>query len=91
MCIITPNLTTPIAAACGLRQNQEHKMALQHPEQKPNEVYLGNFTPEQAEAIGWRSKRAGTTPLRADGTPYPFAADHNIRPWFASRNEVSPT
>ena len=56
-----------------------------HPEQHPEELYLGNTRPEYVWRLPWRTSRLGENPLMADGTPCPYG---NIKPWFIQRHEV---
>ena len=59
-----------------------------HPECKPREIYLGNFTTEDSAHIGWRSKRKGTNAFCNDGTPYPYQDTYPVAPYFIARAEV---
>jgi hypothetical protein len=56
-----------------------------HPEQEPDEVYLGNTTIEGVMRSSWRTSRLGEYPLCADGSPYKGT---DLRPWFIKRSEV---
>lgn len=60
-----------------------------HPECLEGEIYLGNFTPEQATAIGWRTKTAGCYAYCSDGTLVPFQDQWEIRPYFVQASELS--
>lgn len=57
-----------------------------HPEQLDGEIYLGNTDDEGFYKSCWRTKRRGTNPLMADGSPY--TGLHPLYPWFVSRHEV---
>ncbi len=65
-----------------------------HPEQLPGEVYLGNSTDEDAERIGWTTKRAGVVAIDRDGQPlsqpsrWPINLRYTLRPWFAQAQEI---
>jgi len=56
-----------------------------HPEQLPEELYLGNARPEDVWRSPWRTSRLGENPLKADGTPYTYGG---LKPWFIQRAEV---
>ena len=56
-----------------------------HPEQRPEELYLGNVRPQDVWRSLWRTSRLGSNPLMADGTPCPYG---DIKPWFIQRHEV---
>lgn len=56
-----------------------------HPEQRPDEIYMGNATREDVARSSWRTSRLGNTPLMADGSPL---NSHDLRPWFIKRSEV---
>ena len=56
-----------------------------HPEQEPDEIYMGNATRGDAAKSSWRSSRFGSTPLKADGSPLNGS---DLRPWFIKRSEV---
>ena len=56
-----------------------------HPEQRPEELYLGNTRPEDVWRSSWRTSRLGENPLKADGTPYTYG---DLKPWFIQRAEV---
>lgn len=59
-----------------------------HPETKPDEIYLGNYDPEGAASIGWNSKRKGVLALCKDGSLYLYAESYNVHPYFAKREEM---
>lgn len=59
-----------------------------HPETKSDEIYLGNYTSEEASIIGWTYKRKGITALCRDGSLYPYAKSYNVYPYFAKRSEM---
>ncbi len=56
-----------------------------HPEQRPDEIYLGNTRPEDLWKSSWRTSRLGENPLMVDGTPY---TGGNLNPWFIKKSEV---
>lgn len=56
-----------------------------HPEQTPEEIYLGNALQHEVLKSSWRSTRLGNTPLMADGSPCIFS---DVKPWFIQRSEV---
>ncbi len=56
-----------------------------HPEQQPDELYLGNIPPEDLWKSYWKTSRLGSNPLRSDGTPY---TGGDLKPWFIKRSEV---
>lgn len=58
-----------------------------HPECKEDEIYLGNFAPQEAANIGLRTKRRGVKSFCLDGSPYPMQAEHQVFPYFASKAE----
>ena len=52
-----------------------------HPEQKPEEYFLGNFEPGFAEKkILWKTKRIGNIAFQENGEPYPTQIQDNYRP-----------
>lgn len=59
-----------------------------HPECSLDQVFLGNFTPNSAAEIGWKSVTAGNEALCADGSPYPNSEFYDVRPYFALRAEL---
>jgi len=61
---------------------------LQHPEQKMDEVFLGNFTPHDFAAVSWKTKRTGGFAYCQDGRLYPEQKRHGVKPAFASRAEI---
>lgn len=70
------------------------KQGIVHPEQKMNEVFIGNFDPLAIEkCIAWKTKRVGTTAYREDGSLYPATLHAAYRPVpvFAERNEILQT
>lgn len=65
-----------------------------HPEQKDDEVFLGNFDPRFAKyAIVWKTKRIGRIAYQANGARFPASVypDYLPVPVFADRMEVSVT
>ncbi len=67
------------------------KQGIIHPEQRQNEVFLGNFDPGFAEkSIKWQTKRIGNTAYQEDGSPYPktMRCEYRPVPVFALRSEV---
>ncbi len=59
-----------------------------HPELKPGEYYLGNFDPERAKEIGWKTKRPGIKAFKRNGDPYPNQEDHGVLPYFVQLKEL---
>lgn len=59
-----------------------------HPEQRPGEVFLGNFARQDAGRIGWKTKRSGTKAFRKDGSPYPYQEHYSVLPYFAQLSEL---
>lgn len=60
-----------------------------HPETSAHEVYLGNFTQEEAMSIGFKTKRHGVKSYCVDGSDYPFQTEHGVLPYFADKRELS--
>jgi hypothetical protein len=44
---------------------------MKHPEVKPDELFLGNYTRDAFQSIGWKGKRMGKVALDAEGKPIP--------------------
>lgn len=61
---------------------------MRHPEQRDDEIFLGNYTPEDRKAIGWKLLRCGEFAYRTDGSPYPYQEEHAVKPLFVRRSEV---
>lgn len=62
-----------------------------HPEQKADEVFLGNFDPGFAKkSIAWKTKRIGIVAYQADGSCFPSSVypQYLPIPVFANRLEV---
>lgn len=59
-----------------------------HPECIDGEIYLGNFTNEDAARIGWRTKCAGNAAYCVDGRPFPHQKEHGVRPYFVLVSEL---
>lgn len=59
-----------------------------HPERLSNEVYLGNFTPDDWKDVGWKTKRKGIKSYTIDGSPYPFQVRYGVFPGFVQRQEL---
>ena len=57
-----------------------------HPEQRDDEVYLGNFDNFGYAIIGWRTKRMGNVAYRDDGN---LLNDKNLFPVFKDIKETS--
>jgi hypothetical protein len=67
------------------------KQGIIHPEQRQNEVFLGNFDPAFAEKLlVWKTKRLGVTAYQEDGVPYPKTIPRKYRPIpvFVDRSEA---
>ena len=57
-----------------------------HPECQPDELYMCNTTAgDFATSDGWKTKRLGKQPFKADGTPCVYG---DLFPWFVKRAEV---
>jgi hypothetical protein len=52
---------------------------MKHPEQKENEVFLGNFTKGGYYSIGWKTKRVGEIAYYADISK---VIPHNYNPKY---------
>lgn len=63
-------------------------MTTEHPETLSGEMFLGNFTHDDAKEIGWKTKRVGKHAYCINRTPYPYQAEHGVLPWFAKRSEI---
>lgn len=59
-----------------------------HPERMADEVFLGNFTPDQWEDVGWRTKRKGINSYTIGGSPFPFQERYGVFPGFVKRQEL---
>lgn len=59
-----------------------------HPEQKPDEIYMGNTSIEGFLQSGWKTKRRGITPLGSNGLPLDRCSAEDLRPWFIKTDEV---
>lgn len=98
------NRAMPHAPNCGcpFRDIACPKL-LHHPEQRPDEIYLGNTDADNFRKSGWKTKRLGKTPHYPDGRPYgdcgilgtrgrvhahEDASDSCYHPWFVTRAEV---
>ncbi len=67
------------------------KQGIVHPEQRSNEVFIGNFDPHAIDkCVSWKTKRIGIAAYREDGSLYPETLRQEYRPVpvFAERNEV---
>lgn len=74
------------------KQNSEELImgfSYDHPECREGEIYLGNFTHEDAKKIGLKTKRAGCLSYCADGKPYPFQNEHGVLPYFCNVDEFN--
>lgn len=60
-----------------------------HPECLEDEVFLGNFTPEQARNISWTTKRYGIRAYCVDGSDFPYQHHHGVLPYFVKRSELA--
>ena len=58
---------------------------MKHPEQQPDEIYLGNTRPCNIGKSSWRTSRLGVNPLMANGLPY---NGNDLKPWFIKKSEV---
>lgn len=58
-----------------------------HPEQLPDEIYMGNENP-RTNLSGWRSSRYGEQPLDKNGEKLLYSDWPNVRPWFIRISEV---
>jgi hypothetical protein len=56
-----------------------------HPEQQPDELYMGNTMPEEVGQSSWRTTRLGETPLNIHGETI---TNSRLKPWFIKRSEV---
>lgn len=59
----------------------------EHPERKPNEVFLGNFTTRNYEYAGYKTRRRGIVAYMADGNQYHMSERWRISPVFCERTE----
>ena len=59
---------------------------MKHPEQQPDEIYMGNSAPETLAKSSWRTSRLGLNPLKADGSP--LIGWDDLKPWFIKKSEV---
>lgn len=69
--------------------NEIKPFTTNHPECLAGEIYLGNFTPEEAMHVGFRTKHAGCHAYCLDGSPYPFQVRHEVLPNFADIAEFN--
>lgn len=56
-----------------------------HPEQQPDEIYLGNTVPSNLDKSEWKTKRLGIKCMLQAGTLY---ISEYLKPWFIKRSEV---
>jgi len=60
-----------------------------HPEQRDDELYLGNTDPDQFHKSAWVTKRMGNVARYGDGRAVESAGyGGEMRPWFILRSEV---
>jgi len=64
---------------------------MKHPEQRPDEIYLGNARPGDLSDSSWKTSRLGKVGLQADGSPLGKHNAERLRPWFIKRAEVEAT
>lgn len=60
----------------------------EHPEQRDDEVFLGNCTEDGFNTIGWKTKRLGETAYDVDGNK--ISSVTWLRPAFRKRDEKPP-
>lgn len=58
----------------------------QHPEQRPDEIFLGNYFPEMVKGIGWKTKRSGEIPFCRCGE-----VEEGQIPVFIQKKEMEET
>ena len=57
-----------------------------HPEQRPDEIYMGNVKPGETVKFRWCSGRLGQNAYMTDGTL--IAPVNGLFPWFIKVGEV---
>lgn len=57
-----------------------------HPERRQGEAFLGNFSREGFQAVGWKSKRLGDIAYTVSGQP--ISSTPTLFPGFASEEEI---
>ncbi len=56
-----------------------------HPEQQPDEIYMGNSTIDGVLKSSWKTSRRGEVALGSNGQ---FCGEGDLRPWFVKISEV---
>ncbi len=67
-----------------------------HPEQKEDEIFLGNACHADAQKSYWKSSRFGNVAYQLDGKVIPYSESKDyfgvsfdrLRPWFIKKSEV---
>jgi len=59
-----------------------------HPEQKPDEIYLGNASADTILRSSWKTSRRGINPLGSNGLPLDKYFPETLKPWFIKTDEV---
>lgn len=57
-----------------------------HPEQQPDEIYMGNTTLDGVLGSSWKTSRLGNVALSSSGEP--LETWDNYKPWFIKVSEV---